>query len=283
MRWSWRLGRISGIEVNVHWTFLLLLVWIGLSGLFSGGPLGSVANLVAILIVFGIVVLHELGHAFAARYYGIPTRDITLLPIGGVARVARMPDNPRQELVVAAAGPAVNLVLAGTATMGLYLAGSLGPSTFAMVASVLLGWFVWANLALAIFNLIPAFPMDGGRILRAALAQRLSYLKATDIATRVGRFLGIAIGIYGLVSFTVTLMLIGAFVWFGATQEMLMVKARSMGFFSPLPGQPQTGAMGGEPYPPQPSSHHPPAQAGYTVIRGPLGNVITVVRNFRLP
>ena len=184
MRWSWRVGRIADIDVYVHSTFLLLLGWVLLQHyLAHGDPAEAIGGLAFILALFGIVVLHELGHALAARRYGIRTRDITLLPIGGVARLERMPEDPRQELVVALAGPAVNVALAA----GLFLALALGrgPAPVGEVAHVgggVLDQLLWVNVSLAVFNLLPAFPMDGGRVLRAVLALRLDYVRATQIA-----------------------------------------------------------------------------------------------------
>ena len=177
MRWSWRVGKIAGIDVHVHATFWLLLVWVGLLRYRADGSLAAVVpELVFILAVFGVVVLHELGHALAARRYGIATRDITLLPIGGVARLERMPREPRQELVIALAGPAVNFALAAVLYLALVATG--GVSSVAETASLDAGFLgralparlVGINLWLGAFNLIPAFPMDGGRVLRAALA-----------------------------------------------------------------------------------------------------------------
>ena len=168
MSWSWRIGRIAGIDVYVHLTFLLLLGWVALSHyLAHGDPAEAIGGLVFILALFGIVVLHELGHALTARRYGIRTRDITLLPIGGVARLERMPEDPWQELVVALAGPAVNVVMAA----GIYLGLALGQESRSdrrvhrASAAASSQQLFWVNVSLVVFNLLPAFPMDGGRVL----------------------------------------------------------------------------------------------------------------------
>lgn len=171
MGWSIRLFDVGGTVVRIHFTFFLLLAWIGAVHWLRGGPAEAVAGVVFIAILFLCVVLHEFGHVFAARRYGIKTPDVTLLPIGGVASLERMPEKPSQEIVVALAGPAVNLVIA------LVLVGILGArfdlsqmAQLEQAQSTLTGRVAAANVALLIFNLIPAFPMDGGRVLRALLA-----------------------------------------------------------------------------------------------------------------
>jgi len=228
MSWSWRMGRIAGIDVYVHFTFLLLLGWVGLQFyLAHGDVVEAVDGLIFILTLFGIVVLHELGHALAARRYGIRTRDITLLPIGGVARMERMPEDPRQEIVVALAGPAVNVVLATGIYLGLVLGRGLAPpSEVVSVGGSFLDQLFWVNVSLAVFNLIPAFPMDGGRVLRALLALRLDYVRATQTAASIGQGLAVVFGFLGLFS-NPMLIFIALFVWLGAAQEASMVQMRS--------------------------------------------------------
>lgn len=227
MKWSLRLGRFSGIDVFVHWTFIILLPWIfAAQWSVSGDPIAALRGLGFIAALFGCVVLHEFGHALAARRFGIRTRDITLLPIGGVARLERMPENPRQELTVALAGPAVNLAIAAvlfavlTATRGWAFAydPELLRDDFAMrLMSV--------NVFLALFNLLPAFPMDGGRVLRAALATRMGRRRATQIGANVGQVLAIVFGAFGLfVIGNPFLVFIAIFVYVGAQAEARMVE-----------------------------------------------------------
>src|SRR6266508_2328041 len=184
MRWQWKLGRFAGIDVYIHATFLLLIGWVGYSYWQQSQQWSEVLKgILFILALFLCVVLHEYGHALTARKYGIRTRDITLYPIGGVARLERMPDKPIEELWVALMGPAVNLVIAAVLFTILYLSGSRPPMTDLTITS---GSFparlMTVNISLVLFNLIPAFPMDGGRVLRALLAMRLEYVRATQVA-----------------------------------------------------------------------------------------------------
>ncbi len=227
MGWSWRLGRIAGIDVYVHFTFLLLLGWIGVSHYTQGGWAQAAVGILFILALFGIIVLHELGHALAARRYGIPTRDITLLPIGGVARLERMPDKPWQEFVVALAGPAVNVALAAILYVVLRFGRDLTEVNQAMqVGAGFLSQFFWINIFLAVFNMLPAFPMDGGRVLRALLAMKLDYVRATQIAATIGQAMAILFAFIGLFE-NPFLVFIALFVWLGAAQEASMVQMRS--------------------------------------------------------
>jgi Zn-dependent protease len=229
MSWSWRIGRVAGIDVFIHFTFFLLLAWIAYSHYAPhGSAADAVAGVVFILALFGIVVLHELGHALAARRYGIATRDITLLPIGGVARLERMPDEPVQELVVALAGPAVNVVIAAAILIGTALGAELAPvSDATRVGGEFLSQMFWVNVALAVFNLLPAFPMDGGRVLRAMLAMNMDYVRATQIAATVGQAMAILFFVGGLFAGQPMLMFIGLFVWLGAMQESSFTQMRS--------------------------------------------------------
>ena len=220
MKWSIHLGRILGIDVFLHVTFLLLLGFIAITHWLAHGSLATVISGVGFFVaLFACVLLHEYGHALAARRCGIATRDITLLPIGGVARLDRMPDKPVQELWVALAGPAVNVVIA--AGVGVWLAFT-GTWESLFTLSTTGGGFaerlLAVNVGLVLFNMIPAFPMDGGRVLRALLAMRLEYARATRIASTVGQGLAIAFGFAGLFS-NPLLLLIAVFVWTGASQE----------------------------------------------------------------
>jgi Zn-dependent protease/CBS domain-containing protein len=230
MGWSWRIGRIAGIDVYVHPTFLLLLVWVALAHYFAHNDLlEALYGLVFILALFGIVVLHELGHALTARRYGIRTRDITLLPIGGVARLERIPEDPWQELVVAVAGPAVNVVMAAGIYLGLVLARglSLSPADSALrVGGGFVQQLFWVNVALVVFNLVPAFPMDGGRVLRALLAMRLDYVRATQTAASIGQVFALMFGLLGLF-YNPFLLFIALFVWLAGAQEAGLVMMRS--------------------------------------------------------
>ena len=221
MRWSVRLGRLFGVPVYLHLTFLLLLGLVGLLGLVQGGLAAAFGGVVMIASVFGCVLLHEFGHILAARRYGIPTKDVILLPIGGVARLARMPDEPKQELVVALAGPAVNVAIAAA----LFPLISLGGGAF-------LAQLFAINVLLALFNMLPAFPMDGGRVLRALLAQRMSYVRATDLAATIGKGMALLFafaglfGIPGVLGTNPILLVIAWFVWSGAGREAAMVRQR---------------------------------------------------------
>ena len=228
MKWSWSIGRIAGIDVRVHATFLLLLgllAW--LSWAASGTVQAVVGGLLFILAIFGSVLAHEFGHALAARRYGITTRDITLLPIGGVARLERMPERPLQELWVALAGPLVNVGLAAALGVWLVLTGAAGGTAGGLLQGGFAERLLWANLWLVGFNLVPAFPMDGGRVLRALLALRLDPLRATRIAARVGQGAALAFGAVGLFT-SPMLILIAVFVWFGAAQEAAQAEAKSV-------------------------------------------------------
>ena len=223
MKWSWKIARYRGIDVAIHFTFPLLLLWIGMTYWESTHSLPAVAKGLGLIItLFCCVVLHEFGHALTAQHFGIRTRSITLLPIGGVAAMEGMPEDPRQEMLVALAGPAVNLAIA--ATLWLWLAVTQTPlSTGELLASGVpfLYQVMAVNLVLALFNLLPAFPMDGGRVLRAAMAMRMDRREATRKAVAVGQFLATGMFVLGLF-YNPFLMLIAAFVWLGASAELSM-------------------------------------------------------------
>lgn len=226
MSWSFSIARVAGIDVRIHATFFLLLAVFGYIGYGDGGVAAAWTMMAFILLLFGCVLLHEFGHALAARCFGIRTPDITLLPIGGLARLERMPRQPWQELVVALAGPAVNVVIAA----GLFLVlgnitnwGELLRPEATGPKQVLLQLMV-VNIWLVVFNLIPAFPMDGGRVLRALLAMRFSYTRATQVATWVGQGLAVVFALYGIINGQFLLLLIAVFVFMGARQENLLAK-----------------------------------------------------------
>jgi Zn-dependent protease/CBS domain-containing protein len=228
MRWSWRIARIAGIPIAVHGTFVILLAWVAWAHFLLRHRLADVGEgLVFILLLFGIVLLHELSHALTAKRFGIPTRDILLLPIGGISRMEQMPTNPRQELIVALAGPALNLTLAGLLFLvlapGTRTAG-LAPTSW--VAGQLLVKLFWANVSLAVFNLLPAFPMDGGRVLRAILTLRMDRVRATQIAAQIGQGLALWFGFLGLF-FNPMLLFIALFVWIGAAEEAMSEEMKS--------------------------------------------------------
>ena len=239
MKWSLKLGKLAGIDVFIHFTFFLLLAWIAFVYYNRSGSVhAAVAGIFFILVIFGCVILHELGHALTARKFGIQTRDIILLPIGGVARLEKMPDEPRQELYVALAGPAVNVVIAATLGAYLYVTGSFTPLSQLAGASASFAERIMAvNIFLVVFNMIPAFPMDGGRVLRALLATRLPYTKATQYAATLGQGIAVLFGIFGLF-FNPLLLFIALFVWIGAAQETKLTQMKSA--FS---GVPVTNAM----------------------------------------
>ncbi len=227
-RWSWKLARVAGIDVYVHGTFVLLIAFIAFSDAIAGHGAEAVASrTLLILAVFATVVLHEFGHALTARRFGVGTRDITLLPIGGVARLDRMPDKPNQQLLVALAGPGVNLVIAAV-LFGVVrlLGGGLGAETVLQGGGSFLSQLLWINVSLAVFNLLPGYPMDGGRVLRALLAMRLPPERATQTGARVGQGVAVALSFVGLFM-SPLLIVIAVFVWIGAQAEYSVSKARA--------------------------------------------------------
>lgn len=250
MRWSWQIAKIAGIPIRMHVTFLLLIGFIFFGALQeSMGLPAAVANALLILALFVCIVLHEFGHALMARRYGIHTRDITLLPIGGVARLERIPERPFHEFLVALAGPAVTVTIAAAAFAALAAVWPEVPralfttgAPFPMVVRRI--WvaletapiempvgFVTAlfllNLMILVFNMIPAFPMDGGRVLRAILATRLDYVRATQIAAGVGQVIAVLFAVYGIQAHSLTLPLVALFVFLAAGQESSMAQMRT--------------------------------------------------------
>lgn len=227
MNWSLRLGRVRGIELFVHWTFLVVVGWIAISSIFAGQTLLTAMLGVGFLLsIFACVVLHEFGHAFMAERYGIRTVDITLLPIGGIARLERLPDDPQEELKIALAGPAVNVAIAAVLLVSSNLFRALAPSAAAVAVSVhLLSDLMWINIGLAAFNMLPAFPLDGGRALRSFLALHLDRVEATQFATVLGKAFAILIGLVGLFS-NWWLLFVAFYVYFGADHEARQVEMR---------------------------------------------------------
>jgi Zn-dependent protease/CBS domain-containing protein len=228
MSWSLNIGTIAGTAVRVHITFFLFLGWIFFASYVAEGPEDAVASLLFMLLLFACVLAHEFGHIFTARAFGIATPDVTLLPIGGVARLERIPEEPREEFLIAIAGPLVNVAIA----FGLVLlAGArlkAGDLTVMESPNVsLVDRLAAVNLFLALFNMIPAFPMDGGRVLRALLATRLGFLRATEIAAFIGQGVAFALGFIGLF-YNPLLIFIAIFVYLAAAAEAHMVAMRAM-------------------------------------------------------
>jgi len=228
MKWSWKLGEIRGIGVYLHATFLILIGFVVLSHYSAGHSVVKTLEGVGfILAIFACVVLHEFGHALMAARYGIKTKDITLLPIGGIARLERMPEKPIEELWVALAGPAVNVVIAAGLFAWLQFADAFAPwEQLNMTSGPFLARLLMVNIILVVFNMLPAFPMDGGRVLRALLATRLEYGHATQIAASIGQAMAL---MFAFVGFFVNpfLIFIALFVWIGATQEASMATMKS--------------------------------------------------------
>ncbi len=242
-----KLGKWGGINVYIHWTFWILIAFYLITVSQQSGPVAGIVAAAFVLSVFACVALHEFGHAGAAAYFGIRTLDITLLPIGGMARLERLPEKPYQELVVALAGPAVNFVIAAGLLPVVMLVAFSAPDTATEIFG--LGFaeqLLVANLILAVFNLLPAFPMDGGRVLRSLLAMRLGHLRATEVAARVGRWMALFLGILGLY-YSWMLVLLAAFIFVAGTAELLSARVRAMGQGFEAQGHPQSaGFRGGQ-------------------------------------
>jgi stage IV sporulation protein FB len=228
MGWSVNIGSIAGTAIRIHFTFLLFLAWIFFASWVSGGPAAAWNGLVFMLLLFACVLAHEFGHIFTARAFGVPTPDVTLLPIGGVARLARIPDKPIEEFLVAIAGPLVNVVIA---LVLMAVAGArFDVQELAVMESTkvsLIDRLAEVNLFLAVFNMIPAFPMDGGRVLRALLATRMGHLRATEIAASIGQLVAFGLGFLGLFG-NPLLIFIAVFVYLAASSESQLVAIRAM-------------------------------------------------------
>ena len=231
MKASLYIGRPFGIKVTVHWTFFILIAYIIYINIKNGSSFAEMSESVLfVLTIFGCVILHELGHSLAAKRYGILTRGITLLPIGGVASLTKIPEEPQKELFVAIAGPLINLSIALILLFILLLGGfdfSLLFSFQYLNRAAFLPALLIVNLMLFIFNLVPAFPMDGGRLLRAGLGFRFSRLQATRVAARIGQLFAIFFAIWGLFN-NPFLILIAVFVFIGAQAELQDVQSKSM-------------------------------------------------------
>ncbi len=235
MRWSFPLVRVAGSEIRIHLTFFLLLAWFGVAYYQQGGWPAAADGLIYILAVFACVVLHELGHALAARRYGIRTPRITLLPIGGLAELERMPEKPSEEIVVAIAGPLVNVAIA--AFLILVLGARFGSDTLAAIDNPnggFLARIAAVNVVLVLFNLIPAFPMDGGRVLRALLATRLDRARATQVAATIGQGLAFVFAFIGLIGGNPLLLFIAIFIYLAAGGEAEMTSLQEVAARVPL-------------------------------------------------
>lgn len=228
MGWSISLGRLMGTAVRLHWTFLLFLVWLGTASYFEGGANAAVAATSFILLLFLCVTLHEFGHILAARHFGVRTPEILLLPIGGVSKLERIPERPREELIMAAAGPAVTFVIAA---LLLLVLGGLPPAESIFKDTSprgVLAQLALANITLFVFNLLPAFPLDGGRILRAILAHFHGHLRGTQLAAAIGKGASILLGIFALSMGHIILLLIAMFIFVAAGTEAGMEEVRGM-------------------------------------------------------
>lgn len=238
MSWSLNIGSIAGTAIRIHVTFLLFLAWIFGVNYISGGAPAAWGSLLFIVLLFLCVLLHEFGHIFAARGFGVRTPDVILLPIGGVSRLERIPEQPGEEFLIAIAGPAVNIVIAlllmlvGGADLSADHLAALGSANVSMIDRLAV-----VNLFLALFNLIPAFPMDGGRVLRALLAARFGYVRATEIAAVIGQGVAFVLGFLGLFG-NPLLIFIAIFVYLAASAEAHLVATRAMSH-----GVPVTSAM----------------------------------------
>ncbi len=231
---SVKLGSIRGIGVYIHWTFWMLMGIYALSATARSGLAGGIEAAAFIGAVFACILAHEFGHAVAAAHYGIKTIDITLMIVGGMARLARLPDKPIQEFVIAIAGPAVNVFIGSVLFAGLAL-GGLFPAPTGLLAKTLsfAESLLIANVVLVLFNMLPAFPMDGGRVLRSLLAMRQGQLRATEIAARVGRWMALLFAVGGLFMGEFSLFLVAGFVYFAGSAELMQMRLRSINTTQP--------------------------------------------------
>lgn len=228
MSWSLSIGKVAGTVVRLHITFVLLLAWIFASSYASNGASAAWNTLLFVVLLFLCVLLHEFGHIFAARIFGVPTPYVTLLPIGGVAQLERIPEEPWEEFLIAIAGPAVNVVIA--AVLIVFTGAHLGASAAMGVDDMqipMVDRLATVNVFLAVFNLIPAFPMDGGRVLRAAFASRMGFVRATERAASIGQFIAFILGFIGLFHNPI-LVFIAVFVYLAASSEAHSVALRAV-------------------------------------------------------
>lgn len=227
MGWSIPVGTVKGTVIRIHLTFLLFLAFIGFANYGRGGGGAALQSVLFLSLLFLCVLLHEFGHIVAARRYGVKTPDVTLLPIGGVARLERIPEEPRQELIIALAGPAVNIAI--VALLWPFAGQMAGAEQMTNPSQGIAQRLMAANLLLAGFNMIPAFPMDGGRALRAILASRIGFARATQLAARIGQGVAFLFGIIGLFGGNPILVFIALFVFLGAGAEAQAVETREAG------------------------------------------------------
>lgn len=222
MKWSYRIARIAGIETRVHASFAILLAWIAMTAYRQTGSIvGSAVGLLFVLLTFGSVLLHELGHALAARHYNIPTRAITIYPFGGAAEIMGNPRTPRQEVAIASAGPAVNVILALMFALGTLVTPESG------MLAMLVNGLALANVGLAVLNMVPALPLDGGRVLRALLTKRFGPLRATIFATSLGKLAAIALAGAGIWYGEPWWLVAAPVLWFIGAAELKMAYIRS--------------------------------------------------------
>jgi len=239
MNWSFRVLDVAGIPIRIHGTFFLILFlgayqW----GSMTGTLTGAVFGIALMVLLFVCVTLHELGHSLVAKVFGIPVRQIVLLPLGGIAQITKNPEKPLHELLIAIAGPLVNIVIVilllaalGFSAAPQMLTGhGMLPGKMSNTPSLmtLLSWLLMANVSLAIFNLIPAFPLDGGRVFRALIAMFIGYPRATRLASTTGQFIAIILGIYAVLNSQFLLALVAMFIFFGAGQETAAVEAKTV-------------------------------------------------------
>ncbi len=229
MKWVYTIGRIGGTEVKLHLTFVLFVVWWAVGGYQEAGAAGAFAAVFWLIAVFGCILLHEFGHILMARRFGVRTPDVILLPIGGVARLERIPNEPRQELLIALAGPAVTAAIAVVLYSIIRLSGNDAGLGDLSPGRPFLSLLMNVNVYLLLFNLIPAFPMDGGRVLRALLASRMGMVRGTRVAAMLGQALAVLGGLYAVTAGHPLAVLVAFFVFLGATAEAEAVETRAAG------------------------------------------------------